>query len=1417
MSLDLSPVPTSRQRLVSSVAKWTLAAAVCVWLLMGLALAVLHVWIVPRIGELRPTLEVQATRLLGVQVGIGAIRAQSTGLSPVFTLTDVSLRDTQGRETLRLPSVKVSASVASLLRLGVTDLHIDSPDLEVRLDAQGRLFVAGIELARSTSEQTPAADWVFSQDRLRITRGTVRFINEQVGAPELRFGAVDLRLLNDGRRHALSLQAMPPSSWGRALSAAAVVRSPLLSASPGRWQDWQGELFVQAAQIDLAVVREQTRLPVQIQQGQGALRLWLGLARGQISTLTADLALAQLAVVLRPDLPALALAEAQGRLSVDRLPDGFEAATAGLQFTTADGLRWPGGNLRWRQAGEVARSTATGEVQGDALDLRALAQLAARAPLDAALQATLAKLAPQGRVDQLKLAWRGDWQHWDTFDASGRLSNVAWRTEGAWPAARGLSLDFRATQAGGNARLQIEQGALDLPGVFRQADIPLDSLLAQLRWQRTAQSALVQIDQLDFANSDAAGSLSGSWQSAPAADRGVAPTQAPTPTSGRVAPGAVDLRGNLTRFNAAALPSYLPLAMNADARAYLEQAVVSGDVSDVSLRLRGDLMQFPFVDRSKGEFLVKAQVRNAEFAFAPQARAGLLWPRLTQAQARLVFEHERIEVSDITARLSGTALAVSQGTARIPTVIANRVVEVDARAQGPLADALLVASTTPLSEMLYQALDEATGSGNADLRLQLNIPLADVDRTRVQGSLAFSGNDLQIAPQTPVLSRVRGSLSFTETGFNTTALQVRLLGGDARIDGGYRKTPPRGEPELLLRAQGVMSAEGLRAARDMGALSRLGARMAGSTSYNASFGLRQGHSELQINSSLVGMALNLPEPLNKPAAVALPLRFDNSLLSEQPTLPQRVRDRFQLDLGELVSLDYERELQGGVARVLRGTVAIGLEPGEEVQMPASGVAANLKFKRVDLDAWSVLLDDASPPAATTAGSPPGRAAERPPERSSERPTDRVAARVAARATAAAAPLLTYLPNIVALRAEEIAVSQRRLRQVVVGGSREGLLWRANVNAEELNGYVEYRQPAGSGVGLVFARLARLSLAPSQVSDVERLLGEQPSAIPALDLVVEDLELRGRRFGRVEVDAVNRGVAAVAATADSPRLPASREWRLNKLLVTLPEASLSATGNWAALGTPGAAPVSGAPAPERRRTVMNFKLDISNSGALLERFGQPGVIRRGKGRMEGQVAWLGSPTALDTPSMTGRFNVNIEEGQFLKADPGIARLLGVLSLQSLPRRLALDFRDVFSEGFSFDFIRGDVQINQGVASTNNLQMKGVNAAVLMDGSADITRETQDLRVVVVPEINAGTASLVATVINPALGLGSFLAQLFLRRPLMEAATQEFRIDGSWLDPRVTKVERKAGVVEPNPGPPPAAPTQPATPAAPGASR
>ena len=377
---------------------------------------------------------------------------------------------------------------------------------------------------------------------------------------------------------------------------------------------------------------------------------------------------------------------------------------------------------------------------------------------------------------------------------------------------------------------------------------------------------------------------------------------------------------------------------------------------------------------------------------------------------------------------------------------------------------------------------------------------------------------------------------------------------------------------------------------------------------------------------------------------------------------------------------------------------------------------------------------------------------------------------------------SYLPDKIALRAKDLTLGGRKLNNLVIGGTREGTVWRANLDAAEMNGYIEFSQSGAANAGRVYARLSRLSLGPGNASEVENLLEEQPANIPALDIVVNELELRGKKLGRVEIDAINlQGNASTRESAGSVR-----EWRLRKFDVTLPEAVFKARGNWVALSAQATGSPRVAPGADRRRTAMDFDLTLLDSGALLNRLGMNDVIRRGKGKMTGQVAWLGSPLSPDYPSMNGQFNVNIEAGQFLKADPGLAKLLGVLSLQSLPRRLALDFRDVFSEGFAFDFVRGDVTINQGLAATNNLQMKGVNAAVLMEGSADIARETQDLKVVVIPEINAGTASLITAVINPVIGLGTFLAQVFLRDPLTKAATQEFHIDGSWADPKVTKV-------------------------------
>ena len=699
-----------------------------------------------------------------------------------------------------------------------------------------------------------------------------------------------------------------------------------------------------------------------------------------------------------------------------------------------------------------------------------------------------------------------------------------------------------------------------------------------------------------------------------------------------------------------------------------------------------------------------------------------------------------------------------KGNGRIPDLAHQATLELALEVRGALTDALAFVNTSPLGEMTHQALAKTVASGLADYRFRLSLPIQKLEKSRVVGSVTLAGNDVKFAPDTPSLERLRGVINITEQGFSVVNAQARLLGGEARVDGGTRPSGAAdGASVVAFKAQGTLSAEGLRQASALGPVARMAEHASGSTTYQASLLFRSELPELVISTNLAGMALSLPAPLAKTAEAVLPLRFENSLLPDSLKPGQMLQDQLTLKIGQLATVSYVRDLSGAQPRVIRGSIGVGLEPGESVPVPAAGVGANIKLAELDLDAWEKIFSVGSGASSVAAAAP------------------------SAAATSAA---LSYLPTLMAIRARQLRVQGRSLNQVVMGSLREGPNWRANIDAVELNGYVEYRPLGGAGAGRVYARLSRLSLEDGPAAEVEAILDEQPASIPALDIVVEDMTLRGKKLGRIEVEAINRGVSAEGGV---------REWHLNKFNVILPEAVLTATGDWVAAkpqAAAGAGPRQTRVATERRRSVMSFKLDIADSGELLKRFGMPGVIKRGKGRLQGEVAWTGTPLSLDIPSLSGQFNVNVESGQFMKADPGMAKLLGVLSLQSLPRRLTLDFRDVFSEGFAFDFVRGDVTIAQGVARTNNLQMSGVNAAVLTEGSANINHETQDIKVVVVPEINAGTASLIATVINPAIGLGSFLAQMFLRRPLMEAATQEFHIDGTWSDPKITKINRRA---------------------------
>lgn len=1404
--------------------RWLLGFLILVASVLGLLWLVLQWGILPRIDHWRPWVEQRATEALGRPLRIGAISTQGgRAWHQELRIERLQLFDAQGQVALELPALRATVSPTSLLHWPprLSSLELEAPRLDVRRDRAGRLWIGG--LALSDARPAPAApaddrlaDWLLRQPLLRIVGGQLRWLDELCAAPPLSLDRVDLHWHNGVRHHALRIDASPPADWGERFSLRADWTRPLLLplghvgesgrllASPADWRHWRGSLYAELPRADVQQLSRHLSLPVDLQRGDGALRAWLDFADGRAEDLTLDLALDAVTLRLAPDRAALDLRRVRGRLRAVDGPTGGRLRLEDFAFDTAEGEAWPASTtaLDWRYAAAApaaAASAAAAEGAASApapdllffgqrplaggsltlsqVDLAQLRGLAERLPLPANWQALLAELAPEGQLRGLDLRWDGRLAAPEHLQVEGSVEGLALAAralptdpigrallaEGHWlgrPGLRGLRGQFKATERGGQARLSMREGRIELPGVFPEPVLPLPQLEARLDWQREPAGWRVDFGEVDLATPDWQGRFNGRWHRADL----------------ETGPGHLELDGRIDKVAIERVPRYLPLVLLPELRRYLQDAMLGGQGENVRLRLAGPLLHFPFTDAegkpAGGEFRVSATLREARFDYVPWdlwmgAGPGLgpkrRWPALAAIDGELRVDGRQFSVRKARARLADPALgqiALEGGEIEIPRLGPESRLGVKAKVRGPAAEWLRFVAATPIGDWLGGSLAEATAGGELGGDFALQLPLHDVAQASVRGQLQFAGGSLRLRPELPMLQALRGGLGFTEQGFTLQGAAGRALGGELSAEGGL---PPGGRARIVL--QGSATAEGLRRAPELGVWSRLASRLDGQTAWRTQLAWGPAGLDWEIQSNLLGLAAQLPAPLDKRADQVWPLRVRSRPL--EGVSP--AQDWLSVDLGPAgapprlqARLLRETDAQGR-SELRRSAFGLGVAAPE----PRPRGIAELRIDRLVLDEWQAVqrLLSGTETVQVAGGLLPAQALP-PLEAPPGKPMG------AGPAPAAGLSGLDRPPAQIELRAGELAWGARRLSGLKLSmsqgaGAGEDSGWRARIDADQASGSLAWRPEQGP-TGRLQARFERLLLPQAEAQAVSELLGDAPAegreALPAVDLVAEDFVLRGKPLGRLEIQASQRA--------------AESSWRLDRLSLATPEARLEAQGEWS-LARPGGG---------GRRTELQLDLDARDGGRLLARLGQGEVLRGGSAKLVGRLGWRGSPLDLDHASLDGELKLTVGRGQFLRAEPGVGRLLGVLSLQSLPRRLLLDFRDVFAEGFSFDAMDGHVSIRQGIASTRNLRTRGPQALVLTEGEADLARETQDLRVWVVPEFNAGAASLAYAAINPAVGLGSFLAQWFLRRPLAEAGTRAFHVTGGWADPQVERLEQ-----------------------------
>jgi len=340
---------------------------------------------------------------------------------------------------------------------------------------------------------------------------------------------------------------------------------------------------------------------------------------------------------------------------------------------------------------------------------------------------------------------------------------------------------------------------------------------------------------------------------------------------------------------------------------------------------------------------------------------------------------------------------------------------------------------------------------------------------------------------------------------------------------------------------------------------------------------------------------------------------------------------------------------------------------------------------------------------------------------------------------------------------------RRLNDVALRAETKGSVLQANVTAKELAGEIKWFP---EGLGRIEARLAHFSMPEATPGKKE----EAPSRdLPALDIVADRLILNGNDLGRLELVAVNKAL----------------DWTIEKLVLTGSESTLSAKGRWE----------SWALRPSVK--INEIELKVGDVGKYLEHIGYPRTVRQGSATLTGNLSWAGNPQSIDYSTLAGHLKLQAEKGQFLRAEPGAARLIGILSMQSW---ITFDFRELFRRGFAFDNVSCDADIANGVLRTENFRMQGPSAQVEMKGQVDLVRETQDLHARVEPSVGNSVASI-AVIVNPVWGLGAFIIDKILKNPLGQALTFEYSVTGTWTDPIPKRLKADVRSADSTQEPPP----------------
>ncbi len=1362
----------------------TLAQRVKTWLLRAFyALLIVHIvviagiyairtWLLPDLTVLQPRIEAKLSETLKQPVRLQGLSAAWNWASLDLKLGQLAIGPLEA-PLVQAHSIETTLSAYPLLWGSVNTQALRAQQVSIAAQQSGSItapkwLVAGVDIAAPSDGA--AMRWVLNQPTISVADLTIQaqdvtahWIPESNTSVKLS----NVALKNAGRDHQLAAQFAQGYSDKRLGNDVAVDArfSHALTGDAHDVRNWTGNATVKLPQAHIAnsaawlLAIANSNHPASTQT-----KAWLRWAKQSISQAT-------LAADTTVSFKQGALA-ATGQAAIQGLAKQNEGMFAPFDWSWApqqDGHQLNVSSPKLALAPLAAmvetmplsltvnsglnRAIGQTKAHGTLSDLKASALISPAGVTKASFSAHAAQLGMQN------LEWQGDKGsiHIPTLNGITGLLNVT----------------HTPTQTDTHISLNTSKAYADLPRLFDSPRIDFDSLTGEIDVKITAQQIALSLAKVRFKNADLDGEIKGQY------------TVASQRSAGDKTLGLAQLSGEFARADLAQLHRYMPLSLSSDARDWLRHTISQGQATRLQFTLNGELSRFPFlpdVAQAGERFDLQASINRGVLNFNPPPKTPLSsplvhtaapaapvanaapankpWPLISDVAGELQLHGLSLTLQNMEGAIQAVDAQAAPLPLRMPKLtiasLTAPIVVFQARVAAPAANMLTLIRTTPLSQSYGDQLAVLKATGNVAVDANLSLNIADPTKNLTQGTFKLSNASLQINKDLPPVEQINTTLTFNQTSIAAEQASAQWLGGSVQVSGGLDTQ----DPTKSLKIQGTAQLAVIKQFSPNAMAQALLSHAEGAVDYSLNVSAKPEGINWQVLADLKDAALTWPGLLDKPAGVPLP--FSLTRTPTQRTLDISAtqesiitQDTLEASLGATVLGPFkgiiERRLDGTDWRMTRGAVALGDQAA--LNPPIQGLGIHIAAGKVNLDQLRTEIESlpwAALPNISTADSDTAKTpvlATQPP---------------------------AWMPRVLALQVDDLTISNRRFYNVVGVASRSGSrgqTWNANLIAKGINGYITWTDNSGAdgvGGGQLVAKLTELAIPSSDVqSATQELLNITPKQVPSVDVSIDKLSIGDRIFGAVSLKASNLA-----------QLNERLGWNIEQFSVTLPHASLAGKGTW-----------THARGDSLGDVRLNLNLNTDSLGDTLDGLDLGKIVAGAAGTVTGDIAWRGTPFSLDLPSLSGSLKADFSKGQFLKVDPGAGRLVGLFSLQNLPRRLTLDFKDMFGTGFAFDKVTATATIEKGLLKTEDFDMGSSAAQVTAKGEVALVAETQSLIFTVKPNLDAGSVSLLYMIINPPVGLATLAAQYLFKDSLRKSFTVEYAITGPWAKPEVQQIKRE----------------------------